>query len=126
LKVRRGSTTLLAALDLRERPLPDGAELTAERLGFVLEEIDSRELEGMGLRGPSALRVVEVERGSPAEGLELREGDLFIELNGQFPATLGDLGVMWEQIPPQSVVRITIMRVAGNTRYQSTTSVRTR
>jgi serine protease Do len=126
LKVKRGSTTLLAAMELRERPLPDGAELTAERLGMMLEEIDSHELERIGLRGPSALRVVGVEGGSPAEALELREGDLFIELNGQFPATLGDLGIMWEQIPPQSVVRITVMRVAGNTRYQSTTSVRTR
>jgi serine protease Do len=125
-KVMRGSTTVLASLELRERPLPDGAALSAGRLGVILEEIGGHELDRIGLRGDSALRVAGIERGSPAEALELREGDLLVELNGQFPATLGDIGVMWEQIPPQAVVRITIMRVAGNTRYQATTSVRTR
>jgi len=45
------------------------------------------------------------EAGSPADELGLKPNDLLVELNGQFPATLGDLGIMWEQIPPQSVVR---------------------
>jgi len=80
-------------------------------------------LRRMGLRGSSALRIVRVDRGSPADQVQMQPGDLLVEVNGQFPATLDDLGEMIETVEPGDRLRISFMRVSGARRAQWTTTV---
>ena len=126
LKLSRAETPLITEIELRERPLPDGRALTQERIGATIEELNANELREIGLRAESLLIVSGVEPGSPAEAIEMRRGDLLIEVNGQTPTTLGDIGMLWEDMKSGDVARLGYMRVRGNSRFQQIANVRVR
>ncbi|MGI9014661.1 MAG: trypsin-like peptidase domain-containing protein [Phycisphaerales bacterium] len=126
LKIARDAQPIITSIELRQRPLPDGAVLTAQRLGLRVAELSSADLARRGLRGESAIEIVDVESGSPASALEIAAGDLLVDLNGQMPTTLADLGMIWESIPAGNVVRLGFLRVTRRTRFHQTVNLRTR
>lgn len=50
--------------------------------------------------------VLEVERGSVAERLRLRRGDIFVSVNGEAVKSVSELDVRWRDIPGQLTVQI--------------------
>lgn len=51
-------------------------------------------------------------------------GDLVVEVKGQMPHTLGEIGEIWEKVETGDVVRLGFMRVNGFSMRQWTTNVR--
>jgi serine protease Do len=126
LEVRRGERSIITSLELFERPPADGAALALERLGVTLESLDGVSLQALGFRGSGALRVVSVAPESPADAIDMKPGDFLINVGGQFPATLGDLGALLEGTSSGETIRITFMRGTANSRAQWTVNVKLR
>lgn len=126
MRLHRDGRTLMTTLELRERPLPDGLALARARLGVRLEELTAEQLAAAGLRGARALRVREVEPGSPAATIDMATGDFLVAVNGQFPASAGELGELLEGVRPGDAVSISFVRLSNRGRTQWTTAVRAR
>lgn len=126
MKVRRSNTILLATMKLKERPVADGIDLAERLLGLTIVEIGQEELRKIGFSDKSMLRVVAIERNSPADQIDIRRDDLLIEINGQFPASADELGVLLENIESGDKISISYMRGTARSRAQWRTSIRAR
>lgn len=124
MRLNRDGRALMTTIELRERPLPDGLALARARLGVRLEELSAEQLAAAGLRGSSALRVRLVEPGSPAAAIEMAPGDFLVAINGQFPASAGELGELLEGVSPGDPVSVSFVRLSNRGRTQWTTTVR--
>jgi serine protease Do len=126
LKLARGGTSVSTSLKLREKPRPDGAQLARARLGVQVQMLAADELRGLGLRARSAVAAGAIDAGGPADGVDMEPGDILVELNGRYPATIDDVGLLLEQVKPGDPVRISFMRISGFTRAQWTVTVTAR
>ncbi|MBI2881321.1 MAG: DegQ family serine endoprotease [Candidatus Tectomicrobia bacterium] len=74
-----------------DAPPPARAEKTGFHLGVQVRPLGAEETARLGLKADSALAVVSVQPGSPAERGGLRPGDVILEINGKTAGRVEDL-----------------------------------
>lgn len=100
---------------LRERPKPDGARLAQRFFGMKVDSISARAARNYGWAvEQGTVRVVSVERSSPADNAGIEAGDLIISLNQNVVKNLDELGYKLEMLREGSLVKLTIRRLREN------------
>ena len=110
LEVLRNGKPVRVAVVLAEWPRPDAQELARQRLGVTVQEITPELALGLEVAGIRGVAVVEVEPGSPADGVGLRPGDVIIALGERPTPTLRAVGEALEALGEARTVRVRIRR----------------
>ncbi len=123
LRLQRADRTLEVALELAERPRPDGVLLLRQKFGITAEPMSAPLAEQLGLSTPAGLIVTRVDSDSPASAINLRRGDILIQLGRYVPQSLDDAGEILESAQPGQAVDLTVLRISGRVIYRTTTSM---
>jgi S1-C subfamily serine protease len=91
-------------------PLPDAIAKARERLGIGIEPLTPMLAQRYGLSTEDGMLVTEVLRGTPAESVGLRPGDVIVQL-GRYPIrTLKDFSAIMQMLPERAQFRIGVIR----------------
>jgi serine protease Do len=111
LKMRRDGTEPIEIVVRAEAvPLPDAVVQAQRRLGLRVEQVTPALAERYGLAIEEGVLVTGVARGSVAEQAGIRAGDVLIQLGRYRVGTIDDLGVLLQNIPAKSRVRVGLVR----------------
>jgi serine protease Do len=122
--VQDGAARRDVRLAIEEIPKPDGAELALKRLGLRVQELNRTQVARLGYQSPSALVLMGVTPGSPAEEVGIARGDLLLQV-GRLPVPdLETLGQALARVQPGQALSLVIERIQGRTRYRSAVGIR--
>lgn len=114
------------SVSIEPLPQPDGKKLAWEHFGLRLDELDAETARRLGLRPRTALVVREVKRGSPADRVGVKEGDLVPRIGRYGVRSLDDAGLVLERVKAGDEVGFRIVRIRGRSVYQSETRLQAR
>ena len=97
-------------------PTDRGSEGTQMRFGMSVSPIRPSDREEMGLKANGGVQVTDVEDGSFAYDLDLRKGDVIVELNRQPINTTEDIRRIQNTLKPGDAVAFHVMRQAPGSR----------
>mgnify|MGYP005838927983 CR=1 FL=1 len=117
LGLRAGDTVRLKFADGQDHsiqatavPLPDAIAKARERLGITIEPLNAMLAQRYGLPTDDGMLVTEVLRGTPAERVGLRPGDVIVQL-GRYPTrTLKDFSAVMKLLPERARFRVGVVR----------------
>ena len=113
-------------LTLAPRPEPDGGKLLREKFGIEAEPITPEIARRMGVPRLRGLRITGIELASPADRLQLAEGDVLLQVGRHQPTDMDRLGRLLEQVEPGDRVRLTVLRIEGRRIFRRTTAIEAR
>ena len=119
---RRDGKPVELTVTIAARPKPDGAALAVGLFGLSFREITPEMARNQRLPVEQGLLVVEVEKGSPADVLGLRRGDIVFQIGRWYVTSMETVGSVLEDVPAGAGVRIGIIR--GNVRAWATMKAR--
>ena len=106
----RGGERFSTALELVERPRPDGVKLAASNLGLAVEPMSSTLAEQLRFRR-RLLQVTDVEPGGPADAAGVFPGDILLALGRHYVTSTEDLGQLLDGTEAGEVLEIEVFRV---------------
>jgi len=98
LRVRQNGKIADFSLTVAAVPKPSGRELARRRLGLDLQEMTPELADSFGLRRPTGLLVVGVEKGGPGDQAGLERGDVVLRFGPVSLRTLDQLAIILDQI----------------------------
>jgi len=98
LRVRQDGKIADFSLSVAAVPKPSGRELARRRLGLDLQEMTPELADSFGLRRPTGLLVVGVEKGGPGDQAGLARGDVVLRFGPVSLRTLDQLAIILDQI----------------------------
>jgi len=93
-----------------------GPEGTQMKFGMSVSPIRPTERQEMGLKASGGVQVTDVEDGSFAYDLDLRKGDVIVELNRQAINSTEDIRRIQNTLKPGDAVAFHVMRQAPGAR----------
>ncbi len=110
-------TRTFASLYGGAKPGPErGPEGTQMKFGMSVSPIRPTEREDMGLKASGGVQVTDIEDGSFAYDLDLRKGDVIVELNRQPINSTEDIRRIQNSLKPGDAVAFHVMRQAPGAR----------
>ncbi len=123
LQLDRGGNPVVARLEIKERPSPDGIALAASRFGIRTESLTPEQARQLGLRA-GGLLVRDVEAEGPADRAGIFRGDILVSINRAEVRDMDDVGMMLESIPAGREVQIVVLRPGERALYSGTINAR--
>jgi serine protease Do len=102
LRLERNGREISTVLTLRAIPVPDGARLALERFGMKIVPLPPNLARALELDG--GLVVDKVEQGSEADRAGIEPGRVILNIAGDFPQDLDQLGLILENIRTGEIV----------------------
>src|SRR5208283_3092267 len=94
---------------------PEKEEGTAVSFGMTIETLTDRQIETLGIKEKSGVRVLEVEPNSFAEDIHLLKGDVIIAIAGQRINSIEDVKKVQSTLKPGDAVQFRVLRqIAAN------------
>ena len=110
LTLRRGGAAINRTVQLVAVPRPDGAALAKKRFGLGVVPVTAEIARRYRLLVQEGLLVASVTRGSPAERVGIKPGDVLIQVDRYKVTALGELGLILENVRKGERVLIRIIR----------------
>ena len=107
---REGAEPTVSVVRAEPVPLPDAIVQAQRRLGLRVEQVTPALAEKYGLAIEEGVLVTGVARGGVGEQAGIRAGDVLIQFGRYRVGTIDDLGVLLQNIPPRSRVRVGLVR----------------
>jgi serine protease Do len=95
------------------RPQEDEEEEASVRFGITVQEVSPERRERMRLSGSGGILVTKVERGSFAERIQLRPGDVVLAVNRVEISSTRELRTIQKNLTPGSDVSFKVLRSNG-------------
>ena len=95
------------------RPQEDEEEEASVRFGITVQEVSPERRERMRLSGSGGILVTKVERGSFAERIQLRPGDIVLAVNRVEISSTRELRTIQKNLTPGSDVSFKVLRTNG-------------
>ena len=89
---------------------PEKEEGTAVSFGMTIETLTDRQIETLGIKEKSGVRVLEVEPNSFAEDIHLLKGDVIIAIAGQRINSIEDVKKVQSTLKPGDAVQFRVLR----------------
>ncbi len=118
LQVVRDGRVVDLVLTPTKRPKPDAARLLHKRFGLVVEALDPRMAQAIGLRGLRGLTIANIQPGSSAAESGLQRGDILVLIGRHQTDDLDNVGDILDRIKPGQTTRVTLLRVSGRVIYR--------
>jgi serine protease Do len=126
LVLARDGSLVRTTLRLDDRPKPDAATLTRQRMGIEVRPLPADVARNLGLPRGGGFVVVDVEPAGPAGRMGMQTRDVLVALGRYYPTTVEELGGLLEYLEPDDEVSVTYLRVKPPTiiRYEDVLAVR--
>lgn len=106
LAILRDGDRLTVPIRVALMPQEAADALAAEPLGLIVRGFDAALAERLGLGRQGGIRVVVVERGSPAEQAGLQPGDLLLSVDGRDVVSAADYATAFRQATGPLTLRV--------------------